>query len=106
MPRKIDKLIEGATSTEDGDQVVVDGLARTYQGIVAGTGAVTATIEIEGSNDSKVSGAEWVSLGTITLSGTTSDTDGFGSVLPWLMVRARLTAITGTGATVNVLMGS
>jgi hypothetical protein len=49
-------------------------------------------------------------LGTITLSGTTSATapalsDGFTTVAPWRYCRAVVTNITGTGATVQVLMG-
>ena len=49
-------------------------------------------------------------LGTITLSGTTSATapilsDGFTTTAPWRYCRAVVTNITGTGATVQVLMG-
>jgi hypothetical protein len=49
-------------------------------------------------------------IGTITLSGTTSATapsitDGFTTEAPWKFVRANVTNITGTGATVSVVMG-
>lgn len=44
-------------------------------------------------------------LGTITLSGTTSATDGFTTSAPWRYVRAVASNVTGTGATVTVLMG-
>ena len=44
-------------------------------------------------------------MGTITLSGSTVVTDGFQSQASWRYVRAAITNITGTGATVNVLMG-
>jgi hypothetical protein len=71
---------------------------HTFQGVVDGTGAVTATIIVEGSVDN----INWVTLGTITLSGTTSANDGFTSTA-WPYVRARVpTVLTGTGATVNV----
>lgn len=75
--------------------------ARTYQASVKGTGAVTATVVIEGSND----GEFFLEIATITLSGTTSDSDGFVSQAAWGFVRARLTAISGTGAAVTVTMG-
>ena len=54
----------------------------------------------------------WAStaLGTITLSGTTSATaptlsDGFTTVAPWRYVRAVVSGISGTGATVQVICG-
>lgn len=74
---------------------------RTYSASVTGTGAVTATVIIYGSNE----GSVWNDLGTITLSGTDSNTDGFPSVAPWEWVRADLTAISGTGAIVSAVMG-
>ena len=54
----------------------------------------------------------WVatSLGVITLSGTTVNTtpslsDGFTTIAPWKFVRSVVSGLTGTGATVQVLMG-
>jgi hypothetical protein len=44
-----------------------------------------------------------MTMGTITLSGTTSATDGFVSDEPWAYHRANVTAISGTSATVNVI---
>lgn len=93
----------GVTTTVTGDPRYKDSPFTTFQGTVVGTGAVTATIVIDCSND----GVNWCStaLGTITLSGTTSSSDGFTTQAPWKFVRARVTAISGTGATINVLMG-
>lgn len=93
----------GTTGTTTSLTVYKDSPFSTFQGTVSGTGAVTATIVVEGSND----GTNWVAtaLGTITLSGTTSATDGFTTTAPWKYVRARVTAITGTGATAQVYMG-
>lgn len=103
MSRTREYLLAGVTSApETGNSFIVDETSRAYQATVTGTGAVTATVVIEGSNNA----SNWLELGTITLSGTGSDTDGFGSIVPWLYVRSRLTAITGTGATVNVIMGA
>lgn len=49
----------------------------------------------------------WIAtaLGTITLSGSTNVTDGFSTASAWRYVRANVTAISGTGATVSVVMG-
>jgi len=74
---------------------------RAFQATVTGTGAVTATVAIQVSNDD----TNWITLGTITLSGTTSATDGFTSDAPWGYVRANVTAISGTGAAVTATMG-
>lgn len=93
----------GVTTTSTGAALYKDSPYSTFQGNVTGTGAVTATIVIDCSNDA----VNWVAtpLGTITLSGTTSSSDGFTTTAPWKYVRARVTAITGTGATAQVYMG-
>lgn len=86
-----------ATSTAE----ALPAANRTFQATVVGTGAVTATVIIEATNDQVL----YLTLGTITLSGTTSATDGFASMAPWAGVRARITAISGTGALCTVSMG-
>ncbi len=75
-----------------------------FQAHVAGTGAVSATVLIECTNDASVT-ASWMTLATITLSGTTTATDGYATIANWPNVRAKCTAISGTGATVTVTMG-
>lgn len=93
----------GVTSTATGPTIVKDSPFSTFQATVTGSGAVTATVVIDASND----GTNWCStvLGTITLSGTTTVSDGFTTTAPWKYVRARVTALTGTGATVVATMG-
>lgn len=94
----------GVTITGAGNAIYKDSPHATFQAVVTGTGAVTATVTIECSND----GATWLSTvaGTITLSGTTSSNDGFTTTAaPWKYVRANVTAISGTSATVQVYMG-
>lgn len=93
----------GVTSTATGDAKYKDSPYSTFQATVVGTGAVSATVVIDASNIS----THWCTtpLGTITLSGTTSHSDGFTSTAPWKYVRARVTAISGTNATVTVNMG-
>jgi hypothetical protein len=82
-----------------------DSPYSTFQATVAGTGAVTATVTIYGSNS--VDGTPYcaTALGTITLNGTTTATDGFTTTAPWKYIVPVLTNLTGTGATCYVLMG-
>lgn len=106
------KLLDAVTSTVTGPTVHVSGVtslggnypqhtARSFQSYIAGTGAVTATVLVEGSNDE----VGWILMQTHTLSGTTTDVAGVPSSAQWEWVRARLTAISGTGAAVTVTMG-
>jgi hypothetical protein len=74
---------------------------RTFQATVSGTGSVSATINVLVSND----GTNFLALGTITLTGTGTASDGFVSDAPWQFVRADVSAISGTSAVVNVVMG-
>lgn len=90
-----------ATATSDADFSLERRINRTYQATVVGTGAVSATVIIEGSNDE----VGYLTLGTITLSGTTSASDGFVSEAAWAYVRARVTAVSGTSAAVTVSLG-
>jgi hypothetical protein len=79
-----------------------------YQAIVTGTGAVTATVLIQVSNEEATfngTKANWITAGTITLTGTTTATDGFVTEATWRYVRANVTAASGTGATVEVIAG-
>jgi hypothetical protein len=92
----------GTTTTATGNWYYKDAPKAAIQAVVAGTGAVTATIVVEVSNDGV--NAISTALGTISLSGTTTSSDGFTTDAPWKYVRARITALTGTGATVNMYM--
>lgn len=77
---------------------------RTFQAIGStSAGAGAATIIIEVSNN----GTDFLTIGTITLTlATTASNDGFASDAPWRFVRSRVSAISGTGATVTVWMGA
>lgn len=76
---------------------------RTFQATLTGTGALTATVVIEVSND----GVGWLSdaTSTLSLSGTNLASGGFSSSASWGYVRANVTAISGTGAKVTVTVG-
>src|SRR6266850_1094733 len=94
---KVMDLLQNAITTVTGDWKYKDGTEASYQAVVSGTGSVSATVIIEVSND----GINAIStpLGTIT------DSDGFTSNAPWKFVRARVSAISGTGATVSINTG-
>lgn len=93
----------GVTATGQGPFLYKDSPFATFQAILTGTGALSATIDIEYSNDG-VNPCATVG-GTITLSGTTLVSDGFASTAAWKYVRVNVTALSGTNATVKVLMG-
>lgn len=101
------QIIQTSSATATGTPVSPVRDQRTFQAVVAGTGAVTATVEIYGSNAEPVAGAgvSGILIGTITLSGTTTATDGFATNAPWKWAWSKVTAITGTGAEVNVYLG-
>lgn len=91
-----------------GTPVYKDSPYASFQAIETGTGAITATVIIQATNDQATfegTASNWITIGTISLSGTTSTTDGFTTIAPWKYVRAGVSAISGTGATVKVLMG-
>ena len=96
-------IVTGVTAPGTGAWAEKETAKTTVQAIVTGTGAVTATVVIDCSNDGV--NACSTPLGTITLSGTTSSSDGFTTDAPWKFIRARTTAISGSGATVVVLKG-
>jgi hypothetical protein len=101
-------LLGYATATGFSNATFKDSPLSTFQGIVDGTGTVTATVAILGSNDDLTgqgTATNWVTLGTITLSGITTATDGFSTEAPWKFVAAQVTAVSGTGTQVRVLMG-
>lgn len=102
------KLLDGVTSTGVGPTIRAGDpnrryrdAGRSFQSYITGTGALSATVLIEGSNDE----VGWILMQTHTLSGTTTDVAGLPSSAQWEFVRARLTAISGTGAAVTVTMG-
>lgn len=101
-------LQSAATTTATGSWVKCYGLGQTYQVVANGTsGAYSATVVIEASNDGST--ALGTPIGTITVSGTatTAASDGFATgVAPWAWVRARVSAISGTGAYVSTWMGA
>lgn len=101
-------LLGAATTTATGAWTKCHGPSQSYQSVANGTsGAYSATVVIEASNDG--TNALVTPIATITASGTatTAASDGFTTgQAPWVWVRARVTAISGTGANVSVYMGA
>ena len=81
---------------------VTPGPGATVQATVTGTGALAATVLIDVGN---ISGS-WLNLGTLSLSGNDAVTDGLALDAHWVYIRANCTTLTGTGATLNVVMGT
>lgn len=91
-------LLDNATTVSSGAPVLGGQIASfSAQASVAGTGAVSATVVIEGSNNS----SDWVPIATLNMSGTTRATDGGVAQTLWAQIRARVTAISGTNASVS-----
>ena len=88
-----------ATGTATGTELTTgNNDQRTFQAVCTGTGAVTATVTIEGSLDK----SNWVTITTLSLSGTAPQTASYEHTSAWTYIRAKSASVTGTGATVNV----
>jgi hypothetical protein len=99
-------LLAAATATGAGTAKAGNNSAvgvKTYQAVCRTTnGTGSAVVAVEGSND----GANFDSIGTITLSLTTSAASGsFTSQDRYTQNRGNVTTLTGTGATCNLTMG-
>ncbi len=99
-------LLSASTTAAAGTGVAVpaDSPLRSFVASIAGTGAVSATVAYEVSNDN---GTTWAPRLTFSLSGTTTavltDVD---ECSPFPLVRGNVTAISGTGATVKLSMSA
>ena len=109
MSNKPQKILDAAIATGAGGNFTITD-NTSFQAFLTGTtGALSATCEIEVSND----GVHFVNAATITLSvaawstSADDDTDGFfaSEIRSWAYVRARVSAISGTGAAVSAFMG-
>lgn len=99
-------LLSAVTATGAGASLPDLGCKRTFfanGATTASTGAATILVEV--SNVAAPTSADWKLLATVTLTlGTTLTNDGFASDAPWKHVRGNVTAISGTGAYVNLLV--
>lgn len=70
----------------------------------AGTGAITATVVLYVSN-TNVS-TDWSALNTFTINGTTTTVDQFAWSARYKYIRMGVTAIAGTGHTINAILNA
>lgn len=96
------KLLNAVTSVSTGSSTGVPGVNRVVKAQVAGTGAVSATINIYGAMNGNVTAATATLIGTLAPTGTTTAVDAFVMAAPWPEMFADLTAVSGTGAAVTV----
>lgn len=100
--------VNSATATGASSPIYKESPYSSFQAIINGTGTVGATIAIQVTNEDDTANgikSNWITMSTITLSGTTTATDGFTTIAPWRWVRCNVSAISGTGAIVQVIMG-
>jgi len=97
-------IINAATVATTSAEVALGSDSKTFQAMGTTTaGAGAATIIVEVTNNITW---PWITLATISLTlGTTATTDGVALLAGWKYVRARLSAISGTGAAVSVAVG-
>ena len=100
-------LLENATEVGAGERMATEFI---YSTILANgstsSGSGAAAISILVSNTGGAGDEEWIVAGTINLTlGATPVADGFAMAAKWPHVKADLTSISGTGASVSVTMG-
>lgn len=78
------------------------GAYNSVQVKITGTGTVSVTATLQVSNIGGTTDADWIDATALSLSGTTTDTDGATLASGWQWMRVKLASITGTGATVTV----
>lgn len=103
-------LLEDADATGAGGIHGLRWSKRTFHAVgetSAGAGAATIKIQVSNVPDpDPATDADWIDLMTISLVlGTTRTGDGAASDAPWHHTRAKVTAISGTDATVSVYAG-
>ena len=97
------KLLNEQTTTTISAVVEPWGTRRTVKADVAGTGAVSATVIVQVSNDES---GTFLDLGTLLLSGTTTASAGLAMDAAWRYMRVNMSAVSGTGAKVTVTLGT
>lgn len=101
---RIEPLLSAATAVGAGVALDVRGAPRKALQAIGSTsaGSGSATILIQISND----GTNWFTAGTFGLTlTTTAANDVLVIEAPWAYIRANVTAISGTAASVSVLLG-
>jgi len=102
-------LLSNATTTQSGQRHTAWDAKLTFQAVGRTTsGSGSASVDIQVSNvTNPTQDSHWLTAMTIslTLGSATDAGDGQEFDAKWRHVRARVTAISGTGASVDVYMG-
>lgn len=96
-------IMSNETAPVVGDSHPLPQGPKVIQASLQGTGAVSATIIVETSNEKDFDFP--IYTGTIVLSGTTKASDAFAINSNPPFIRGRLTAISGTDAAVSLTVG-
>jgi len=94
---------------QTGNQVYAAGVTvgTTFTYVSPSTGTLSAAATgATGTVQARFQANKWVTLGTITLTGTTEASDGFATASAWKWTRVNVSALTGTGATVQAIQGN
>lgn len=75
--------------------------SKTVQATVTGSGAVSATVTVQVSNNPTVLG--WIAITSLSLSGTDSHTLGGNVSEHWAYFRLVVSSISGTSATISAV---
>ena len=97
-------ILKNETANATGNDITLGGRApRLYQATIKGTGAVSCTVTVQGTNEPPKSATSlWFDINAFSLTGTTNDNQIHESTESWNAVRVVTASMTGTNATVNV----
>lgn len=97
-------ILGEVTTVKTGDAIQTVDAPKSFQLIgstTSGTGAVSVDVQVSNNN------VNWLLAGTISLTlSTTPTSDGFAVNTKWLYARGKVNSISGTGATVTLIMGT
>lgn len=93
---------------QTGNQVYAVGVPNgtTFTYVSPTTGTLSANATATGNVQARFQANKWVTLGTITLTGTTEVSDGFATASSWKWTRITTSNVTGTNATVQAIQGN
>lgn len=101
------QILTAATSTVSSERHNIWGPRFSAQAVgrtTSGVGAAAILIEVSNMANPTING-HWILAMTINLTlGTTDTTDGQQVEAAWRHVRARVSSISGTGASVDVII--
>jgi hypothetical protein len=100
----LDAAVSGAGPTRGPNST---GGAQSFHAVHTASSSLSSTINIEVSNypTSSMVAGHWVTLGTITLVGSSVISDSFVSEAPYKWFRANIISASGASTAISVYMG-